>query len=36
MGISRELFEDMRNKKKENDSDNEDNEDNVTIGYIYK
>jgi len=35
MGRSKELFEDMRNKK-ENDSDNEDDEDNVTIGYIYK
>jgi hypothetical protein len=36
MGRSKELFEDMRNKKKENDSDNKDDEDNVTIGYIYK
>lgn len=35
MGRSKELFEDMRNKK-ENDLDNEDDEDNVTIGYIYK
>lgn len=35
MGKSRELFEDMRDKK-ENDLDNEDDEDNVTIGYIYK
>jgi hypothetical protein len=36
MGRSKELFEDMRNKQKENDSDNNDDEDNVTIGYIYK
>jgi hypothetical protein len=36
MGRSRELFEDMRNKKKENDTENEDDVENVTIGYIYK